>query len=62
MTFPRALITAGMAAGFSHYAGDGGSQAVIAAIGWAAWAIFASDPLPAAIERGLDAYRRKHQR
>lgn len=61
MTFPRALIIAAMAAAFAHYAGDDGSQIIVAFVAWAVWS-FTTDPLPDAIERGLDTYRRKHQR
>ncbi len=61
MTLPRAIITVGMAAAFGHYAGDVGNHLVVAFVAWPAWS-FTTDPLPGAIERGLDAYREKHQR
>jgi hypothetical protein len=61
MTFIRALITAAMAAGFAHYAGDDGNQIVVAAIGYCAWQ-FTTDPLPAAVERGLEDFRERYQR
>jgi hypothetical protein len=61
MTFIRALITAGMAAGLAHYAGDDDLVAVVAAIGYCAWQ-FTTDPLPAAVERGLEDFRERHLR
>jgi hypothetical protein len=61
MTFIRAFITAAMAAGLAHYAGDDGNQIVVTAIGYCAWQ-FTTDPLPAAVERGLKDFRERHLR
>lgn len=61
MNFGRAFITAVMAELLMR--GDGGMlhHFAVLAIGGVLWWLN-PDPLPDAIERGLDAYRRKHQR
>lgn len=61
MTFPRAIITAGMAAALTRLPADPGNWLTVAFVGWAAWQ-FTTDPLPAAMERGLEAFRRRYQR
>lgn len=61
MTFGRSIITAAMAAAFTHLSADLGNWLTVAFVGWAAWQ-FTTDPLPAAMERGLEAFRRRYQR
>lgn len=61
MTFPRAFIVAVMAELLMR--GDGGilHHLAVCAVGASLW-WFNPDPLPAAIERELEAFRRKYQR
>lgn len=61
MNFGRGLIIALMAELLMR--GDGGlaHHLAVAAVGAVLWWLN-PDPLPDAIERGLDAYRKKHQR
>lgn len=61
MTFPRAIIIALMASMLVKANGDTGGNFAAIAIGGLMWA-FTTDPLPAAIERGLEEFRRKYRR
>lgn len=61
MTFPRAFVISMMANLLGR--GDGGLLHYVAvpAVGAALW-FFTTDPLPAAIDRGLEAFKQRYQR
>jgi hypothetical protein len=61
MTFPRAFIIAMMANLLGR--GDGSllHYVVVLAVTAPLW-YFTSDPLPAAIDRGLEAFKKRYQR
>lgn len=60
MTMDRAFLTAALAAGLAH--SDSIDEAGVCVIVWGLLWLMTSDPLPAAIERGLEAFRRRYQR
>jgi hypothetical protein len=60
MTFGRALLIALFAGGLAR-ASSGETGVVLACLFWMTWQ-FTSDPLPAAIRKGLNDFAKEHRR
>lgn len=60
MTFARALITAFMTAAFVR-SDDPANMAAAAALSAMAWFFLTSDPLPGAVDRGLQCFARRYR-
>jgi hypothetical protein len=60
MTFTRALAIAFMAGEFAKN-DDWGPRAAAALIAAAVWLFLTSDPLPAAIDRGLQSFAKRYR-
>jgi len=61
MTFARMLIAAWMTAEFVRHE-EGGARLAIVAAAAVVWWLATTDPLPAAITRGLEDFARKYGR
>jgi len=61
MSFARVLIAAWLTAEFVRHE-DGDARIAIIAIAALAWWLATADPLPAAIERGLEAFAQRYRR
>ena len=61
MTFTRAVITAWLTSQYVEHP-DWQSRLVVLIIAGVLWRLLTTDPLPAAIDRGLELFKERYQR